>query len=207
MNVTIVIATCGDETWKSMGDLAYQSIEGNIIRVHEPDMTVSQVRNYALRFVNTKYVCFVDADDTLAKGYFDFEPVEDVTVTSIRYKFSGEPMIPKVWLHEAYGKKQHKYACKGDCLPDGNYIHVGAIVRTELVKEKGGFDEYPVFEDWALWLKLYKNGATFGRHPESVYEASVRENNNHRNRSIPRLERNKVHEKIYEDIMGKKWQR
>ncbi|MCZ8021382.1 MAG: glycosyltransferase [Cyclobacteriaceae bacterium] len=34
---------------------------------------------------------------------------------------------------------------------------VGASVRTDLVKQAGGFDENLVFEDWDLWLRLAKN--------------------------------------------------
>lgn len=206
MNVTVVVATCGNDEWLEMGNKAADSIYiPGIVRIHLPKGTVSEARNKGLSKVKTEYVCFVDADDTLKHGYFGFEPTEDVTVTSIRYKNKGEPQIPKVWAHEVYGKKQHNYACHGDCLIDGNYIHIGAIVKTKLAKEIGGFHEYPVYEDWDFWLRLQQHGATFGQYPESIYEASVRENNNHRNQSMPKSERNKIHEQIYEDVTGKKW--
>lgn len=209
MKVTVIIATCGGEEWSRMGDEALISIKDRfpveIIRVHKHDKSLAETRNYALGLVSTEYVCFVDADDTIKDGYFDFEPTSDVTVTAISYN-GNEATIPPVWYHMRGRKGYHEGECTSECLVDGNYIHIGAIMKTSAAKDFK-FREYPVYEDYAWWLELQQNGLTFSKRPESVYKASVRENKNHRNRSMTLTERNKVHMQIYEDITGLPWSR
>jgi len=203
IDVTVVIATHGDDTWRIMGNEAQMLLpmEWRTIRVHEKNMSLAQVRNYGLSKVETDYVVFLDADDNLSPDYFnDVTPTTDVTVTSVSYN-GNTPSIPLVWAHEYIPAMRHQGACEATCLLDGNYIHIGAIIRTEAIRAVGGFDEYPVYEDWALWLKMQQNGATFANHPESIYLAAVRESPGHRNKSLPRVERNKIHEQIYRDIV------
>ncbi len=67
IDVTVVVATCGTERWKRMGDEALYSVpEGaKMMRVHLPDGTVAEARNSGLAGVFTEYVVFLDADDDL----------------------------------------------------------------------------------------------------------------------------------------------
>lgn len=210
MKVTIVIATCGSEEWKELGDRAMSDVQFRfhtpVIRVHLPEASVSEARNVGLEQVRTEYVCFLDADDSLEWPYFNFIPEHDVTATSITYQNKTAPLIPKVWAHEQHRSKYHRGHCSGDCLPDGNWVHIGAIIRTEAIKAIGGFKEWPVYEDWALFLELQQSGFTFGRRQESVYKATVRDTPGHRNQSLPLREKNLIHEDIYEKITGKKYE-
>lgn len=205
LDVTVVVATHGTEEWRSMGDkaqLSAQATGAKVVRVHLDKGTVAEARNAGLAQVTTKYVVFLDADDDLEPDYFnDVRPAADVTVTSIKYPYSRQPTIPKVWQHEKKRDKLHAGPCVGACLVDGNWVHVGAICSTEAVRAVGGFREYPVYEDWALFLAMQQNGATFDTHPQSVYSASVRTHGNHRNSSMPIRLRNRVHEEIYNDIV------
>lgn len=169
-------------------------------------MTVAQARNIGLSRVETEYVVFLDADDALHADYLKFEPKDDITATSITYRDRTSPIIPRVWTHERRPFKYHDGDCTAECLPDGNWVHVGAIIRTEAIRSVGGFKEWPVYEDWALFLELQQAGYSFGRHPESVYRASVRQTPGHRNQSLPLAEKNKIHEQIYERLTGKKYE-
>lgn len=210
MRVTVVVATCGTDEWKRLGDEAVADFRDSqtvpVIRVHLPNGTVSEARNAGLAKVMTDYVCFLDADDSLAGSYFGFIPQHDVTVTAISYQNRTAPMIPKVWTHESHRKNYHKGNCFSECLLDGNWVHVGAIIKTSVIKAIGGFKEWPVYEDWALFLELQQNGASFGRSERSVYKASVRATPGHRNQSLPIREKNNIHVQIYESITGNKYE-
>jgi len=204
IDVTVVVATHGSNEWKEMGDIALESAiktGAKTVRVHLDNGTLAEARNKALEKVDSEYVVFLDADDDLDSNYFiDLEPT-DVTVTSISYP-GRVPRIPKVWRHDA----KHLGDCTAECLIEGNWVHIGAVIRTKLIKDIGGFKEYPVYEDWALFLSLQQKDAVFSIHPKSIYKASVRQSPGHRNSSMPIAERNKVHEQIYEDIIGLKYE-
>lgn len=204
-DVTVVVPTCGSREWELMGDSAAANAErlgSKVIRVHLPDGTVSEARNAGLHQVKTKYVVFVDADDDLDIKYFDnVELGADVIATAIQYSDMIGPQIPRVWLHEHQGYKPHAGPCVGDCLPDGNYIHIGAFINVKAALAVGGFGEYPVYEDWALYLAMQQNGATFDTHYASVYLANTRHNEHHRNKAIPLHERNLIHESIVRELI------
>lgn len=204
-DVTIVVPTCGSDFWLHMGNQAAEKAETlgvPVLRVHIPAGTVSQARNAGLYGVKTKYVVFLDADDDLDSKYFDgVKLTADVTATAIQYSEAIGPQVPRVWLHENQGYLPHDGPCVGDCLPDGNYIHIGAFINVKAALAVGGFREYPVYEDWALYLAMQQNGATFDTHYASVYMANARENENHRNKAIPLAERNLIHEGILRDLI------
>lgn len=204
-DITVVVPTCGSDEWLHMGNQAAENAEKlgiKVLRVHIPAGTVSQARNAGLYQVKTKYVVFLDADDDLAPQYFDdLNLTADVTATAIQYNEQVGVQIPRVWLHENQGYKPHDGACIGDCLPDGNYIHIGAFINVGAARAVGGFREYPVYEDWALYLAMQQNGATFDTHYSSVYLANTRQNENHRNKAIPLHERNLIHEGILRDLI------
>lgn len=205
IDVSVVVATCGSDVWREMGDQAAAGATNTgakIVRLHLPDATVAEARNKGLELVDTEYVTFLDADDGLDPRYFiGVEPTADVMATLIKYPQHSEAMMPRVWQHENYAWKMHRGYCVGDCLLDGNWIHVGAICRTAAVRAVGGFREYPVYEDWALFLAMQQNGATFGHSFGSIYYAAIRDHGMHRNGSMPLEERNKVHEIIFNDLV------
>lgn len=204
-DVTVVVPTCGGDEWLHMGNQAAENVEKmgiKVLRVHIPLGTVSQARNAGLYQVKTKYVVFLDADDDLDSRYFDNVVLTaDVTATAIQYSDLIGPQIPRVWLHEHQGYKPHDGECTGECLPDGNYIHIGAFINVKAALAVGGFRDYPVYEDWALYLAMQQNGATFDTHYSSVYLANTRENVNHRNKAIPLEQRNLIHEGIVRDLI------
>lgn len=205
IDVTVVVATHGSGNWKYMGDqAAHSALEtgAKVVRVHLQQGTVAEARNAGLAQVTTEWVVFLDADDALDPDYFErVKPTADVMATQIKYRHSYQPMMPKVWQHENIRGKLHAGYCSADCLIDGNWVHIGAIVRTDAVRSIGGFKEYPVYEDWALFLELQQAGYTFDRAMDSVYLAGIRLNDSHRNSSLPLIERNKIHERIYRDLV------
>jgi glycosyltransferase involved in cell wall biosynthesis len=163
------------------------------VAVHHPEGTIATARNEALSRVTTPWVVHLDADDELEGGFgvylsraADADQTIDVWVPEVRYIHPDGAPGTAHWPRVA-GHTDHE--CSADCLPYGNWVVVGAAVRTDLARSVG-WEEWPWSEDWALWLSCYNRGATFGRAPDAVYRAHVRaESRNQRGVSMLEVHR------------------
>ena len=91
MNVSICIATFGDERWRDLAmSRAYPSAleqdAPEIIVVHQPVGTLASARNAAAAQAHGDWLCFLDADDELASGYLDAMMAASVSALSDRYE-------------------------------------------------------------------------------------------------------------------------
>lgn len=164
--ITVCVCTYGGQEWV---DLAYQraipSVPNAVPVRHVHGETLAEARNEALEQVRTELVIFLDADDQLEKNYCGAMAVgtADIRVPLVRYGAEGAAQFPRVVGHE--------HLCSPECLEEGNWIVIGAAARTELLREVGGFRDYPIWEDWDLWLRCYRTGARIGLAPGAVYRA------------------------------------
>lgn len=46
--------------------------------------------------------------------------------------------------------------------------HPAVIFRTTAVEKAGGYQHFPLFEDWFLWARMFVNGANFANIPEPL---------------------------------------
>ena len=193
MDVTVAIGTYGDESWIETAKRAVASVPNDVPVIHQHSKTLSEARNAALAQARTEWVVFLDADDELEPGYFDamFNGTADVRGPIARYMVEGRER--NLWQPRVWG---HKHDCTADCLPDGNWLLVGAMVRTEIARAAGGWWDEPIYEDWSLWLRCWKAGATFELIPEAIYRAHVR--NDSRNRGPSQAAKNATHRAIYQ---------
>ncbi len=202
MDVTVVVATCEGSRplpdFDAWGDVADQRAVPSavdqgvpVVRVHRPALHDS--RNLALDLVATEWVCFLDADDELEPGYFDAMATgtADLRAPAVRYVAptrSAPPRVPRV--------AGHVHACTAACLPWGNWLVVGTLVRSDLVRKIGGWHDFTWSEDWDLWVRCWKAGATIEAIPAAIYRAHVRPDS--RNRGAPPSERLAAHRAIAE---------
>ena len=193
MDVTVVVATYGDlDCWGPLADRAIASVAPDvpIVRVHGD--TLDGARNEGLDLVTTEWVCHLDADDELEAGYFESMSVGacDVRAPAVRYVRGGHlrmvPYVPRVAGHD--------HDCTADCLDFGNWLIVGSVARTELLRRVGGWRDFPWSEDWDLWVRCRHDGATFEAIPDAVYRAHVRSDS--RNRAPARSEKLAAHQSI-----------
>lgn len=202
MDVTVVVATCGADEW---ADLAHQraipsarALGVPVLHKHLPGGTVAQARNELVGLVGSEWVVHLDADDELAPGFVDAiaRGTADVRAPAVQYIRPGwgplKPRMPRV--------ANHNHRCVGECLRQGNWLVVGAAVRTALVGRVGGWREWPMYEDWDLWLRCWLAGATVEAVPQAVYRAHVREDS--RNRAPDAAARQAAHTAIYEANFG-----
>jgi glycosyltransferase involved in cell wall biosynthesis len=194
-DVTIAICTYGDEQWREIASRAHASVgaQADVVRVHSYMGGLHDCRNEALDLVDTEWVIYLDADDELEPGYVDAMATgsADVRAPAVRYMRGGRaypPYVPNVAGHA-------RHACTADCLPEGNWLVIGSAVRTQMLRDVGGWRDFPWSEDWDTWLRCWRAGATLEAIPAAVYRAHVRMDS--RNRGAAQATRDAAHRAIH----------
>lgn len=195
-DVTIVVSSFGDARWTDLAvTRALPSARAQdvpVVYVH--GLTLHGARNAGLAQVETEHVCFLDADDELRPGYIDALSAGlcDLRAPAVQYVTPGgrptAPYVPRV--------AGHRHDCTAECIASGagNWIVVGAMVRTDLVREAGGWLAWDCYEDFDLWMRVLLLGATVEVIPEAVYVAWARLDS--RNRAPAMTDKNRVHHEI-----------
>lgn len=196
MDVGVVIAIYGDlDFWRPLARRALASAEAQ-----DPPPTqieyvegasLHQARNEGLRRLRTALVCHLDGDDELEAGYFAALAVgkADIGVPAVRYVGPGRAAKPRMPLVAG-----HAGPCKTECLAYGNWIVIGALAPTGLLREIGGWRDFAWSEDYDIWVRAWKAGATFEAIPGAVYRAHVRRDS--RNRAPDRAAKLAAHRAI-----------
>lgn len=192
-DVTILVATYGTTAWEQLANTrAIPSAQKQGVPViHRHAATLHGARNACLHAAGTEWIVHLDADDQLEPGYIEtmMTGTADVRAPSVRYiqgQHAQKPRVPTVWGHH--------HACTAECLPEGNWIVVGALARRQLLLDIGGWRDFTWSEDWDLWLRCHLAGASFETIPTAIYRAHVRSNS--RNRSQSQAERLAAHRAI-----------
>lgn len=196
MDVTVAVATFGGPEWTELAwsrAIPSAQAEGVPVVYRHAD-NLHDARNGALSLVDTEYVVHLDADDELVPGYFNAMATgsADVRAPAVQYVRNGRqhpPSMPHVWNHD-------RHDCHAECLLYGNWIVIGALARTQLVRDVGGWRDFDWSEDWDLWLRCHLAGATFEAIPDAVYRAHVRHDS--RNRAPDQASRLAAHRAIAE---------
>jgi cellulose synthase/poly-beta-1,6-N-acetylglucosamine synthase-like glycosyltransferase len=198
LDATVVVATFGEDHWRRLA--ATRAIPSartmDVPVVHAHADTLHNARNSGLGWVKTEWVIYLDADDELEPGYIDAMAAgtADLRAPAVRYVHPGgrigRPAMPRV--------AGHTHACDATCLPAGNWLVIGTCVRADMLRQVGGWWPETLYEDWSLWLRCYKAGATFEAAPKAVYRAHIRPSS--RNRSRGMAERNRVHHEIIASV-------
>lgn len=185
MEVTVCVGTFGDPDWTRLAQRrAVPSAERQAPVIHVHGKTLADARNAAIEQATTEWIVCLDADDELAPGFIAAmraaEHLGDLLGPAVSYVRNGRAGRPKVWPQQD--------------LRDGNHLVIGTAVRRELILGVGGFQSWPLYEDWAVWQLCAKAGAAVVSVPEAVYIAHVRRES--RNRAPSREERLYWHHEI-----------
>lgn len=170
----MIIATFGSDEWNRRGNflaeeiLKTQTIQPAMTRIHHRTGTLTQARNEGGIMAN-EWLVFLDADDDLDPHFVEaldaYEGDADILQTSVRGFYLNLCSGTKHWIEPEPVFHPKRYP-----LTQQNYLVIGSPIRTDRFMQVGGFDPWPVLEDWALWLKCYKHGAIFDELPGAVYE-------------------------------------
>lgn len=200
--VCVIVATFGDAHWQRMGDdtmsrtmQAHASPMVTFLRWH--GHTLAGSRNTAALNVDRSadWLCFLDADDELAPGYFqsmDLAILEH-DMEAPREQALYVPAVQFWTMHKPEDNIEVPWDGQPVCLDDVqghrdlmdlNHAVIGTLIRRDFFLEAGGFNpEVPVYEDWELWLRCERLGAKFVQVRDAVYRAQVRDFS--RNRMAP----------------------
>lgn len=154
-------------------------------------------RNVAMRGIDTKYILFLDADDTLTRPCAELL-VGRMAQGDVDYAYGD-------WYGVRGGQAQlHKsYEFNRKVLLDKNLHAVTALVQTEQALKIGGFDEnLPYWEDWGFWVRMVAEGYVGARVPYATFSYYLDEGENRNNG-------HKVAREIYLQVRqtyGKKFQ-
>jgi glycosyltransferase involved in cell wall biosynthesis len=164
-DVTVVVGTYGDRrAWES---LAYRRaipsarMQGVPV-IHMHGDTLAQARNDGIRAASTEWVLVLDADDELAPGAVD-----------ALLGGSADLRAPRLIEVHPSGRQSERVLAERD-IERLNPLPVTTLARRAAVLDVGGFQPWPAWEDWALWLTLVRRGATYEHIREAVLYAHIR---------------------------------
>lgn len=190
-DLTIMICAHGDTRWR---DLAYSrafpsAAEQALTLVHyEPGATLAQVRNAAAEDAQTRWLCFLDADDELDYGYVD---------AMRRQAHENALLAPAVkYLNPLKATAPASLPNEPGDMRRVNRCVIGTLIRRTTFLDAGGFKEWPCYEDWDLFLGAHVAGVPIIYVPDAVYKAHVDPNG----RNAPSRE---VATRVYNEIRRK----
>jgi len=171
LDVTICVATFGEQRWRHTAhNVALRSAEKfgvPVVAVH--GASIHGARNACLPQVTTEWVIYVDGDDELEPAYLDAMAAVDGDVRVPYARYVNGSHVPQPVMPRVAG---HRHVCTQQCLPEGNWIVIGAAVRAGLLREIGGWRAFG-WEDWDVWLRCHLAGARIEPAPGAVYRAHV----------------------------------
>lgn len=198
--ISCIIGAHGDERWwKLAHDFAFPSTDEQgfheTIVAYDAAGTLAGVRNGAAESATGDWLLFLDADDKLDVGFGaamrnaigDYRPDQGIDprlyTPAVSYTPDGNrrrPLPPKIWPRIP--------------IENGNWLVIGTLISRELFLAVGGFREWPMYEDWCLWQRAMKAGATVVEVPAAVYLATAHPRS--RNRAPSRKVKLDTHERI-----------
>lgn len=178
--VAVIVATFGDEAYWNR--LAARALASVVAQTRQPDALIRihggslhQARNDGVMQADCDFIVVLDADDELDPGYVAAmfaSPGEDIRV----------PFIQR--FHAGVGGTVGCLKPPGDSFYQRNHAPIGAMIRRDWFVRVGGFDDWPIYEDWALWMKLEKAGCHWSMVPDAVYRIHYRRGSRNDNVSL-----------------------
>lgn len=188
--ISVIVATYGDREWEQLGQkrahpsAISQAVQvgdhwriPQVISAHFGEGTIAASRNTAATQATGDWLCFLDADDELAPGYIGaMQRAIEQEANATRLLFT--PAVQIVRPNRTPGPATFFRQVP---LRQANWLVVGTLIHRDLFWEVGGFDDYPHgLEDWALWSKCARVGASVVKVPDAVYRYWANPDSMHR---------------------------
>ena len=194
MNLSILIATYGEDSWEQMAlTRALPSVRDfscEILVGHDPEGTCASSRNGLAERATGEWLCFLDADDELAPGFLD------AMARALEQDVGGSCVLLTPAVQQVHGRSRRPpFFFPESSFETGNWIIIGTLVQSDLFLGVGGFEEFPHgLEDWQLWAKCVRAGARIVKVPDAVYIAHYNRQSKHHRLQRSRREYLKAYE-------------
>lgn len=171
MDLTVVISSFGDQSWRELAlQRAVPSLDGwgQVVLYHttETHLSIGEVRNAAVAAGNPEgWILFLDPDDELAVGYID--AMTDAAVEP------SDLYVPALQLITG-GKTGPARVLDDRDIVDGlNPCPIGTLIHRSTFDRVGGFWNERAWEDWSLFRRVVLTGGELRFVPDAVYRAHV----------------------------------
>lgn len=191
-SVGVVIGTFGNVQWSQVAERAIESVQAQTYKpadwVHVHANTLAEARNKGADMMDTEHLIFLDADDELDPYYIEW-------MLTSWYLDSSSCSIYRpstLGVYEDGTTDDEPVMIPRTDLKRANCIVIGAMCPSKLFFEVGGFGEWPILEDWALWRAMRAKGAAIRDVKEAVYRVHVRPESRNTDQGL--------HGKVYREI-------
>lgn len=176
VTVLIPFQEGGNEVWlkQAIGSLP----KGVRYMVLRNDGELAEAMNEGLRQATTEFVFRLDADDLLYPRCLEFlaDLAWDCDVTYPTLVFHYENLEPMAMQVEAPKFSEGR-------LQIWNIVPGCSLFNREKALQVGGFRDLPMWEDWDLWVRMWRAGAKFKPVPEA--RVVYRQHGETRNKQVP----------------------
>lgn len=193
-NIEIIITDdrSTDNTVEILNELKQSTPFPMYIIVNEKQLGIAGNCNAAISHAKGKFVCFLASDDMLMPNRFDkqidfFKKNENLKIL-INNGYVYEGTITSELVH----RNKAATLFKKNAVEIAEYLQTNSIplfiqailIRTDFLREVGGFDETVIADDWLLFTRIFdyiaKNGGDFLFYDEPVFLYRVHSTNIHK---------------------------
>jgi glycosyltransferase involved in cell wall biosynthesis len=154
---------------------------------------VVKARNLGIKYCRTKYVVFLDPDDSLEitfleKCFLLIDSFKDKNIAVVH----TDVLVTRQERNDIWSTQEMNFAS----LLVNNTLPITSLVKLKVLKKIGGFSNYMAsgYEDWDVWVKMAKRGFLSVKIDEPLFKYTFSDTAGVDFRA--RKEHSKLHSKI-----------